>query len=385
MNASIKSFLAAALGCLLLAACGQSAAPAGSSGPNAASSGAASSQTSAAWQQVVADGRREGTLNILAQGGTDVAKGLTESFQKLYPDIKIELLAGNGSEVASKLLTERAAGRYTSDLIVHGTTTIVSSLLPENALDPIVPLLTGPNDSDPSKWRTGNYNFADSAGKYDLIFTGGVHIPLIYSPSLASATDIPSFKSLLDPKWKGKIAMYDPRGAGSGLSMATLFYRLPGFGKDFLTQLFAQNVVFTREDRQLADWIARGQYAIGVAQQDFTALELKKKGVPLEYLPPEAVKEPTYLNSGWGTVAAINKAPHPNATKLYLDWLLSRDGQGAISEVSGYASRRLDAPTDKLADYVVPKPGVQYIDDASEENQRYKNEVLNLVKTLIPN
>src|SRR5581483_4708067 len=223
LNASIKSFLAAALGCLLLAACGQSAAPAGSSGPNAASSGAASSQTSAAWQQVVADGRREGTLNILAQGGTDVAKGLTESFQKLYPDIKIELLAGNGSEVASKLLTERAAGRYTSDLIVHGTTTIVSSLLPENALDPIVPLLTGPNDSDPSKWRTGNYNFADSAGKYDLIFTGGVHIPLIYSPSLASATDIPSFKSLLDPKWKGKIAMYDPRGAGSGLSMATLF------------------------------------------------------------------------------------------------------------------------------------------------------------------
>jgi len=337
------------------------------------------------WPEVIAAANREAQMTIISQSGTDVGTSLTDAFRKAYPDIRVELVAGNGADVSNKLLTERAAGRFSTDLVVHGTTTVVSTLLPANALDPVAPFLVGPDDSDPSKWLGGKYNFADSAGQYDLIFTGGVHMPFIYNPSQASASDFHSFRDLLDTKWKGKIAMYDPRGAGSGLSMMTLFYRNPTLGKEYIQQLVTQALVFTREDRQLAEWVARGEYTIGLGQQDFAALELKKKGVPIENLPGPAIREPTYLNAGWGSVGVINKAPHPNATKVYLNWLMSRAGQETIARVSGYPSRRQDTSNESLPDHVLPKPGVQYLDDASEENQRVKQEVLAFLKTAIPN
>jgi ABC-type Fe3+ transport system substrate-binding protein len=107
--------------------------------------------------------------------------------------------------------------------------------------------------------------------------------------------------------------------------------------------------------------------------------------VPLEDLPGTAITEPTYLNAGWGSVGVINKAPHPNAGKVYLNWLLSKAGQEAIAKVSGYPSRRQDTATEGLPEFTIPKPGVQYLDDASEENQRVKQEVLAFLKTAIPN
>ncbi|HLY65513.1 MAG TPA: hypothetical protein VKU60_08260 [Chloroflexota bacterium] len=105
--------------------------------------------------------------------------------------------------------------------------------------------------------------------------------------------------------------------------------------------------------------------------------------MPIEYVP--TLQEPTYLNAGWGSVAILNKAPHPNATKVYLNWLLSKSGQETIAQVSSYPSRRLDTSHEGLPDYAIPKQGVNYIDDASEENQRIKQEVLAYLKTAIPN
>jgi iron(III) transport system substrate-binding protein len=195
----------------------------------------------ASWQAVVAAARSEGQVALITQSGTDISAALSDGFQKAFPDIRVELTAGNGSDVTNKMLTERAAGRFNTDLVVHGTTTVVATLLPARALDPLAPYLVGPDDADPAKWLGGKYNFADSAGQYDLIFTGGVHMPLIYNPARASAADFHSFRDLLDPKWKGKIAMFDPRGAGSGLSMMTLFYRNPTLGKDYIQQLLAQS------------------------------------------------------------------------------------------------------------------------------------------------
>ena len=85
--------------------------------------------------------------------------------------------------------------------------------------------------------------------------------------------------------------------------------------------------MITKDDRQLTDWVARGQYPIGLASNDFTALDMKARGVPIESLPADAVKEGTYLTGAWGTVGLINRGPHPNAAKLFIDFLLSQEGQ----------------------------------------------------------
>lgn len=56
----------------------------------------------------------------------------------------------------------------------------------------------------------------------------------------------------------------------------------------------------------------------------------------------------------------VNRAPHPNAAMVFLNWLLTKEGQTAWSKGMGYVSRRLDVPTDHVESYWVPKAGVKY-------------------------
>jgi iron(III) transport system substrate-binding protein len=332
----------------------------------------------------LAAAKREGKVVVMGQTGTPVSEALADAFQRAYPDITVEYTGINGAQMVTKMLTERAAGLYTVDVVVHGTTSVVNGLLPEGALDPLPPALVGP-DIDPSKWRGGAFDFADESGQHALLFLGGMKIPLIYNPELIRPNEITSYQDLLDPKWKGKIAMLDPRVAGAGLASSIFFYTTPGLGQDYLQRLFGtQDVVLTKDDRQLTDWIARGQYLIGLASNDFTALDLKARGVPVESLPADAVREGTYMTAAWGSVALLNRAPHPNAARVYLNWLLSKAGQEGVAQASGYPSRRLDTSREGLRDSVSPRPDVEYRDLSKQRYLVQQEEILRYMNALIP-
>ena len=75
-----------------------------------------------------------------------------------------------------------------------------------------------------------------------------------------------------------------------------------------------------------------------------------------------------YLSPGFGTAMFINRAPHPNAGKVFLNWLLTKDGQTAFSTGMGYVSRRVDVSTDHVPPYWVPKAGVKYWPGYYEED-----------------
>jgi iron(III) transport system substrate-binding protein len=328
--------------------------------------------------------KREGQVVVWSQAGT-TSEALADAFQRSHPEITVDYTGLTGAQMVAKLLTERAAGLYSVDIVVHGTTSVINGLLPEGVADPILPALVGPDNSDPSKWRGGAYEFADEGAQYDLLFIGGMKVPLIYNPNLISPSEFTSYQDLLDPKWKGKIAMLDPRVAGAGLASAIFFYTTPELGKEYMQKLFGQqDVVLTKDDRQLTDWVARGQYPIGLASNDFTALDLRQRGVPVESLPAEALKEGSYLTAAWGSVVLVNRAPHPNAARVYLNWLLSKAGQEAVAQVSGYPSRRLDASTESLRDSVIPKPGVPFRDLSKERYVQQQEEITGYLKTLIP-
>ena len=56
-------------------------------------------------------------------------------------------------------------------------------------------------------------------------------------------------------------------------------------------------------------------------------------------------------------MALFNRAPNPNAAKIYVNWLLSKEGQTPFIQATGYVSARLDAPTDHALPWRVPIPG----------------------------
>jgi iron(III) transport system substrate-binding protein len=342
-------------------------------------------QTVPSWEQIVAAAKKEGTVTVIGPQGSETRDALTQAFQRKYPEIRVELMSMGGSQIGPKLLNELAASRFTTDVVITGSTTALETLVPGKAVAPIKPVLGGPNTRDFSKWRGGKLTFSDDVQTYNLIFSSYVKAPFIYNSNMVSAKDFKSWKDLLDPKWHGKIALKDPLSAGGGLGNSTLWYTDETLGKDFIRKLITQkDLVMPRDDRQMLDFAARGKYPIAIGPSDVLTNEFIARGLPLKHLHPETLKEGTYITAGNGTMVIVRNAPHPNALRVYVDYLLSPEGQLEWSKASGFASLRRDVPNDHVQDILVPKEDMQYRAISTEKYVRLREEIVEFIKTIMP-
>lgn len=335
------------------------------------------------WEKIVAAAKREGRVGVIGPQGIEIREALTRGFQKKYPEIQVEFSGMQGVQIAPKLLIELRAGKNTTDIVVTGTTTILEALIPESAVVPVHPFLVGANACDESAWRGGKFQFADNAGRYDLVMTAYVKAPFIYNPTLVNPSEFKSWKDLLNPKWKGKIVLRDPTGAGGGLGNATFWYTHKELGKEYIRALFSQSPTVVRDDYQTLNFVGQGKYPLAIGQGDVQTNEYIGKGLPIRYMTPESLKEGTYLTAGNGTFAVIRGAPHPNALKVYIDYLLSREGQLEWSKGAGFASFRRDVPRDHVLGILVPKDDTEYPAVSSEYYVRLRSEVVAFVRSVM--
>jgi iron(III) transport system substrate-binding protein len=177
--------------------------------------------------------------------------------------------------------------------------------------------------------------------------------------------------------------MLDPRLPGSAQAEVQFWYVSQDLGKDFVQQLFSQQVAVDRDDLALTNAVAQGKYAIGLGLNGYNAVALRSNGVPLEFISSSSLKEGGYLTSSWGAVSLLNKAPHPNAARVYLNWLLSHEGQQAVAKASGYPSRRQDVSTDGVLDATIPTSSTHYIEINQEGLVRQRPELVDFLKSLI--
>jgi len=171
--------------------------------------------------------------------------------------------------------------------------------------------------------------------------------------------DTPTWKSLLDPKWKGKLLVKDPSAPGAGQSLTSYFYEQ--FGPDFVKKLYQdQNPTLIADSRQAAQFLAQGNYGVWIGA-DFASLEpFIKAGYPIA--PVEPTDAPGILTAAFGFIRLMNKAPHPNAAKLFINWLASKDGEEAFARAQEGASLRTDVKTDWLPAHQLPRAGRKYFD-----------------------
>jgi len=101
-------------------------------------------------------------------------------------------------------------------------------------------------------------------------------------------------------------------------------------------------------------------------------------------MDPTRMREGDYLTAGNGVVAVARNAPHRNAVAVYLDYLLSRDGQLAWSKAVGFASQRRDVPADHVPALLVPREGVVYQENHAERYVRLRTEILEFLRTAMP-
>jgi len=340
------------------------------------------------WEATVKGAEKEGSVGVLHAGGasTSMRRLFKEGFEKKYPKIKVKLLVGGGRSLAPRTLAERKAAKFFWDVYIGGTTTAIRLLKPAGAYDPIRPALILPEVIDPSKWFGGKIDFADESASHVLAFGGFVIPPFAYNTNLYKKDEIRSYWDLTDPKWQGKLIVFDPRAPGVGLATATFMWFHRSMGKEFLRKLYSQpKLVLTRGYRQIIEEVGRGNYYVGLGVHQPIFKELKGKGLPLGSVSADSIKEGSYQTAATASVQLMNRAPHPNAAKVYINWLLSKEGQQAYSKASAYWSRRVDISQDHLDQRFIPKAEKydSYFANYKEQYVKHSGQIVSFLKSVI--
>ena len=341
---------------LALGACAPSGPVASQATPNAAPGQSGAIPTG--WDQMVAAAQKEGKVVVSGPPAPDARTKLPAAFKDRF-NIEMEYLAVNSSQLASRIESERAAGQYTMDVSLGGPDTIYGTFLPNKWLDPLKPVLMLPDVVDPTVWPSGGPWFRDPSGEMSLQLFNTI-IPIGYiNTSTLSPDDLKTTDDLLNPKWKGKIASYDPSVNGGGLITGSIIYVKKG--ADFAKQLYqGQGIAYTRDYQQIADWVAHDSYPIGLA---ITPVYMNQyQGVvPTQELVLADL--PTAVSGGYGIVSLWNQAPHPNAAKVFANWIASKEGVSVYGAIDQSAPVRTDVDASAwVPNHLIPKPGGDYFD-----------------------
>lgn len=329
------------------------------------------------WENTIAAAEREGQL-VVYTGGEASETRIEEAFQIAFPKIKVTSLAGRGSQLGPKLIAERRAGKYLADFFIGGKGTAYAVLYNAKVLAPIQPLLFLPEVLDPSKWWQGRHKYVDADGKYIFVFVGnGSVVEIRYNTKLVNPKEFATYWDLVNPKWKGKIVGTDPRMGGMD-SLVLFFYYHPKLGPDFLRRLYGEmDVTIARDYRQPLDWLAAGKFSICMPCNSRETRKAIAQGLPIGQILD--LKEGGNLTSGGGTISLIDRAPHPNAAKLFVNWLLSREGQIEFQKRSGADPLRIDIPKQNVLPENRRLDGVDYFDgdDPKFSDRRPADKLLN--------
>jgi len=332
------------------------------------------------WDRVLQAAKKEGKLALLGPVGADIRQVLTQPFEKKY-GISVDYLALRGGEMAARLMTERGARKYLWDVYISGTTTALANLKPAGALDPIEPVLILPDVKNPKKWQGGRLWFSDK-DRINLVPALTTRPAFAINSNLVKSEEFKSFRNLLDPKWKGKILVArDPQQPGPGQAIFTHFFLHRDLGQEFIRALAKQELTILRDDRQAMDWLGQGRFPIALGPPETIAEDLMKRGVPIMLIPPQQLREGGDLSPGPASLGLMNRAAHPQAAKVYINWFLGREGQMEFSKVTGIPSLRVDVPRDHLVSWRLPVEG--YIETYTEEALAAKDPLLRLLKEVL--
>jgi iron(III) transport system substrate-binding protein len=332
----------------------------------------------AEWERTIRAAEKEGEVSLAIFDQGPVTVGVVDAFQKAFPKIKVNSFRARGSQIGPRIIAERRAEKYLIDLFTGGKSTALSTLHAGKALDPIKPLLILPEVIDPSKWWQGKLRYVDAEEAYVLAFLGnGGGVDVTFNTDLVNPKELKSYWDLTNPKWKGKIVATDPRVPGQDRAVL-YFYHSPALGPDFMRKLYGEmDIAISRDYRQPVDWLSVGKYLLCIPCNSREAEKAMKQGLPIAQI--SQFKEGVTLTSSGGTISFLNRAPHPNGAKVFVNWLLSRDAQALIQKANGGDSLRIDIAKEAVLPENRRQPGTDYLDgdDPKFSDRRPIEKLLN--------
>ncbi len=273
--------------------------------------------------EIIEKAKQERELSFYTNLNIGESKPWLDAFEKKYPFIKTQLVRVGGTAIASRILTEAQAGRHLWD--VAGPLMLYAKEILKRGL---VGAYVSPER------KSFRDEFRDKEGLWTALVLNTS--TMMYNTKLVPPNMAPkSYDDLLHPFWKGKISMdtelYEwfegqmrVRGREKGL--------------EYMRKLKAQEPVFRRGRTAQAELVAAGEFAVTVEVYGHRAQEIKDKGAPVNWV----AVEPVLIHPLVGILA--KNAPHPNAARLFMDFILSKEGQEKVRD-EGRIPARSDVPT----------------------------------------
>jgi len=161
------------------------------------------------------------------------------------------------------------------------------------------------------------------------------------------------------------------RRGGRGGVVSRYVYKHPQLGPKYLSRLFSEmDITLSSDPRQMVDWLAKGRFQIALFLSSTDVASAQEKGLPVAHVFADQFREGAPIAPGPGAVSMTDQAPHPNAAILFVNWLLSKEGQIKWQEAQRLPSLRIDISKKGLYPFDIPKPGIKYINAGAEEYAR---------------
>lgn len=379
--------IAALLFSLLLASHGQSAPSAPNQGAKAPSAKAAAAPAAKEdwrqkWDAATSEARKEGSVRLYTMWGPGLRDLLTQRLKERY-HIDLEVMPfARGADLVAKVEAEKRAGLKMADFFGIGSSTLVTTMKPMGLLSNIEPLLILPEVKDSGSWQGGRFPFIDK-DKTTIGMGSVVQRYILINTNLVKPGEIKEYKDLLKPQYKGKIAMGDPSIPGAPDNMMTHLawdiWNMEEAG-NFLRQLITQQAASIQRDHSLVvDWVARGKMSIGLAGNREAIAKYLALGAPISVIPQ---KEGHAVSPSAACIGIPTEPAHPNATMVFLNWLLSKEGQTLFTKGFGYPTTRLGISHEGIDPDVIAKPGEKLFAQ-SEETILFGNKVSAMSKKII--
>ena len=271
--------------------------------------------------KLIEGAKKEGRLVLYTGMETEEAGIFTKEFTKKYPFVKTDVFRSAGEKVQARFIVEHRANTHLADVF---QTSIVQVYQLKN-----LGMLAKYISEEATAFPEG---FRDPLGHWTTFY----QIPYVigYNTRQVAAKDVPgSYEDLLHPKWKGLISLETEE--------YQWFYQVLQImgrdkGLDFMKKFAAQNLQMRKGHTLLAQLVAAGESAIATVVYSNRVERMKATGAPIEWV---RFKGPTItvINA----ISIPDKAPHPNAARLFVDFALSKEGQGLLR-----AQRRVPGRTD---------------------------------------
>lgn len=346
-----------------LAACGPQAGSPASPGPAAvdraatpASPDLAKPAWQTSWEKSLAVARNEGKIVLYGELGPGLRTALTQAIKDSF-GIELEVVTAPTREIIQRLITERERNINLADAILLGTD--FTDIKAKGIIGPVEPLLIRPEVKDSSFWPGGSLPFLDK-DHLTLALTGAYWSYILVNSDTVAEGDLKSYKDLAHPRWRSKLVMFDPTGSGAAVwwVMFVLNRALPSEeGRALLEQVARQDLTVINDKRLQVEWVARGKYAIAIGPNMQTVTEFKKAGAPIAW---RRMTEGGLVHPSSSVLSVPTNRPHPNAAAVFVNWLLTGEGQRIFSQAFGQPPNRLGVNTEGIDPFTVPVPGEKF-------------------------